>query len=620
MAVVMAFAVVGLSQASLAQEGSTSTETPENQPKPTGESVEKLQVTGSLIRRIDMEGPSQVIIIDREQIENSGFNEVGSLLRTSTVSPFGSDSDRANLKGLGSARTLVLINGQRVPAGGDSFESGTNVNVVPLAAVERIEILKEGASSTYGSDALAGVVNIITRKNFSGRIAAGRVSVPSQPGGATLRASAAYGGQSDKGSLLTSLQFITNTPIKASDRNYLQDINDDYFFSSNYTDDTGNVRPAPGCTTLDNSGRCAELLASEAVTETGYDFSAYVNYKYEMDSQMEIFSDLILRHGISNSRNFEATISFLTIPQANVPANWDTLPGRGAGSNATIFHRIEELPKRTSTEQQTSAGWIVGAKGYFADSDWEWKASNNIHGFFTDDKDENYGLRTPITNGIIAGTYDPFGTAKDTTGFTGSPWTRTFYLINSSEFTANGELGEYFGATWSAGAGLFAQYSEYKDEREQRVLDGAYFGLGGTTGGGNRAVGAIFGELNGLFGKAVELQLSLRHDQYDDFGGTTNPRLATRWKATNNLMFRGSVGTGFQAPTLQNTYGPKIEGFIRVIDTKNCDLANNDPSNDFCQLKSYRGEQGANPDLTEETSFAYSVGTVYQPTKKIKRV
>ncbi len=600
-----------------ASQGTTSAETT-NQVGSAKSDVEKIEVTGSLIRRIDMEGPSQIIIIDREQIENSGFNEVGSLLRSSTVSPFGSSADRANLKGLGSARTLVLVNGQRLPAGGDSYSSGTDINVIPLAGVERIEILKEGASSTYGSDALAGVVNIITRENIDEIIFASKLSVPSQPGGGSLRTSIAYGDTWGKSSIMTSFQIIASDTFKASNRNYLEGINKDSRFSNNYIDltaDANTTFPFPSCTELNADGLCEEELASESVSEPGLDFSSFTSYKYKMSSELEFFSDLLLRYGRSNSRNFEAVFTGERFTGADAPpANWGTaLPNYTAGNDIQVFYRFKDLPKRKTQFDQLSAGYVFGFKGLWGDSDWEWKASNNTHYFLTDEKNSNYGLRAPMRAAIINDTYNPFdNTKRDTTGFLTDPFSRAYYIINSAQATANGELGEYLGAVWSAGFGTFFQFSEYKDERDDETLNGEILGLGGVTGGGNRFVGALFGELSGLFGNSVELQLSLRHDQYNDFGGTTNPRIASRWKINNTFMVRGSAGTGFQAPTLQDSYGPKLTGFLFVRDYLLC---NADPNSPGCNNQFYPAEQGANPDLKEETSFAYSIGTVIQPMR-----
>ena len=144
--------------------------------------VEKIEVTGSNIKRVDAERPAPVQIITREDIERSGQTTVGEVLRNLPINSAASYDDNftgsfargsagVSLRGLGQRATLTLINGRRMASLGfaqnlqDTF---VDLNSIPLAAIERIEILKDGASAIYGSDAIAGVVNIILRKDFRG--------------------------------------------------------------------------------------------------------------------------------------------------------------------------------------------------------------------------------------------------------------------------------------------------------------------------------------------------------------------------------------------------------------------------------------------------------------------
>jgi outer membrane receptor for ferrienterochelin and colicin len=130
-------------------------------------------VTGSRIRRKDLTTPAPVTVITREQMVTSGRVSLGDFLQTlpeqgnatnTQVNNGGNGATRIALRGLGPARTLVLVNGRRFVAGGNGADSSVDLNSIPASAVERIEVLKDGASSVYGSDAIAGVVNIITRK------------------------------------------------------------------------------------------------------------------------------------------------------------------------------------------------------------------------------------------------------------------------------------------------------------------------------------------------------------------------------------------------------------------------------------------------------------------------
>ena len=143
--------------------------------------MEAVMVTGSHIKRAQISGVGPVTVIDADAIERSGAISVENILQRMPASAGfagnqtnaywadnGYGTTQVNLRGLGINRTLVLLNGRRVVNGGTGANSSVDLNVIPVALIERIEILKDGASAIYGADAVAGVVNIITKKNFNG--------------------------------------------------------------------------------------------------------------------------------------------------------------------------------------------------------------------------------------------------------------------------------------------------------------------------------------------------------------------------------------------------------------------------------------------------------------------
>src|SRR5690606_25759130 len=129
----------------------------------TATTLDRVEVTGSRIRQVDAETSQPILVLDRQAIEQSGRTSVADLLQTITTN--GAGSAGVDLRGLGSSRTLVLVNGRRWVS---SLGGSVDLNTIPSAMVERVEILKDGASSIYGSDAIAGVVNLITRQDFDG--------------------------------------------------------------------------------------------------------------------------------------------------------------------------------------------------------------------------------------------------------------------------------------------------------------------------------------------------------------------------------------------------------------------------------------------------------------------
>lgn len=190
---------------------------------------EVIEVTGSLVDRKTLDTPAPVTVIDREILKASGMTNVGSILQTLPAQSNGvtvaynnggDGSTRVNLRGLGTARTLVLLNGRRMVPSGLGADSSVDLNVIPLAMVERVEVLKDGASAIYGSDAIGGVVNVITRNDFKGTEATLYTGGTSHGDGYTYDASIVTGASSNKGNVVFSAGYSQQDPIFAGDRDF----------------------------------------------------------------------------------------------------------------------------------------------------------------------------------------------------------------------------------------------------------------------------------------------------------------------------------------------------------------------------------------------------------------
>ncbi len=191
--------------------------------------TEEIVVTGSRIRRKDLTTPAPVTLISREQVTASGKISIGDFLQTlpeqgnatnTSVNNSGDGSTRVSLRGLGTARTLVLVNGRRFVPGGTGADASVDLNSIPTASIERIEILKDGASALYGSDAIAGVVNIITRKGFKGTEIAGTAGLSSHGDGATYDINATTGQSGERGNVVFSGGYYQQKPVWAGDRDF----------------------------------------------------------------------------------------------------------------------------------------------------------------------------------------------------------------------------------------------------------------------------------------------------------------------------------------------------------------------------------------------------------------
>ncbi|WP_192959150.1 TonB-dependent receptor plug domain-containing protein [Shewanella sp. FDAARGOS_354] len=194
--------------------------------------VERIAVTGSRIQRTDMETSSPVTVISRAEIDASGTATVSDFVRNLSQNSFGSfreasgfgsgqsSQSTVSMRGLGSQRTLVLIDGRRMGSS-VAFGGGTqNLNVVPMAAIERIEVLRDGASAVYGSDAVAGVINIITKKEFEGVEFDADLGATQHGGAEKSNARFTFGVNGEKTNMVASVEYYNRAALYDADRDY----------------------------------------------------------------------------------------------------------------------------------------------------------------------------------------------------------------------------------------------------------------------------------------------------------------------------------------------------------------------------------------------------------------
>lgn len=251
----------------------------DEQEEEQAERVERIQVTGSRINRSAMEGALPVTTISREDIDLSGETSVADLLRGTTFNTSGSFRPQSgnaaqgtatvSLRGLGASRTLVLLDGRRLPTS-PSTGSSQDLSIVPMAAVERIEILSDGASAVYGSDAIGGVINIVTRRDFNGveaRYGQSRVSLPSE-GGDREEGSIVFGSSSDSTRVIGGVSWNNRDIIFENAYSWVQPGTSIYGNNVTETDNSGGFRAADPST-------CADTVNFRMVGATcAYNFNA----------------------------------------------------------------------------------------------------------------------------------------------------------------------------------------------------------------------------------------------------------------------------------------------------------------------------------------------------------
>ncbi len=595
---------------------------PEQASGTRNDKVETMQVTGSYIRRTDIEGPSPILVIDRQTIEQSGFNNVSDVLQRSTVSPFGGGGSTVSLKGIGSARTLVLINGQRAPSSGSSYSSGAvSTDFVPISAVERIEVLKDGASATYGSDALGGVINIITRNDIDGFAFANQYNMSTNNGSDVNRTSLAYGTQSNKSNFMTSLQVTYGQGFRSSDFDYARDLNKSFPFSTNYVNDASGLSPGPNCTELNDSGLCEEAVSPKQVTLPSYQADSVTQYSRQIMADTTFYTTLIAGYGrfqseFPNVLNTPGDTLGVAFNAAESPTSWNSLPDY-SGGDTRVFHRFDDYVN-TTTDQSYYGGLVLGTKGYWGDSDWQWDVSANNQISIAESNEDNLATVSGARNAFINNEYNPFDpSVRDTSNLGIDAFNRNTAVVHWVEAKTNGPMGRFLGFDWSNALGTSFAYFAYSDHRAADIVNDNVMLQSGVVGRGSRELYSLFTEFSGLVGKSFELQFSMRGDFYSDFGETFNPKLAARYQPTKWLTFRSSAGTGFQAPTLQDM-NAKLRGYSFLVDQTRCKdpgLGNGNPSSSECTSQTVPFFQNNNENLKEETSISVNFGTIIQPTR-----
>jgi len=401
--------------------------------------VHTTTTTGSLIDHAGVGELSPVTVVDRDRITGAGLTNLGDILQklpaqgnaVNTQNNLAGDgSTRINLRSLGTRRTLVLLNGRRVVASGLGADDSVDLGTIPLAMVERVEVLPEGAAAIYGSDAVAGVVNIITRSNVNGTEASGYTSTSQKGDGADYDLSFVTGRTSAKGNITLSAGYQKQLPVRAPDRPFsAQNFVYDYKCSAaaiaagtcvvgatsltasiatptgflDTIDDTGHKAfTPPGCTaefcTADPSrpGLFRNFVFPTATQlNDGYNF-ADLNYLITPSTHVNLFSNGSYELAHDTQAFFEASFDSRRSAQqiAEQPLITSQLGAGGIviskdsiynpfGADVTDYNRrlTEFGPRRDEQDIETSR-LVVGLKGKTPEATpvvkhWTWEASYN---------------------------------------------------------------------------------------------------------------------------------------------------------------------------------------------------------------------------------------------------
>ncbi len=649
---------------------------------------QRVEITGSAIKRLDTETALPVQVITRDEINKAGVTTAAEIIgRISATASnltdggsiaFGGFRDQmgfngANLRGLGVSSTLVLLNGRRMAnfaSPGDG--AGVDLNNIPAAAIDRVEILLDGASAIYGSDAIGGVINFITRKDFRGVDISVLASATGEGGGAGKRAATLSGGVGDLArdgfnvfgvldvqktsrlnaldrrfisdlkiperlpDLLSSATFPGNIRLSSSQRNVLQD---EGFKTNGLTvidSKTINPAAATGCNPPANLYLPDGIGGVDGCT---FDYMRNIEL-YPKTDKSSLFARGVFNLGQGHTAFAEVSLararSYYSGTPNRVDADMDVsrvpslagsalnaLPADDEDRIITVRTRLVEAGLRTSELVSTGQRLLLGTSGVLSGWDYEWGLNHSTS--TVSDRDHQGFLNEPmVLEGFADGTLNPFGPSSaaglalyDAAQIRGEV-RRAKGTMTSLDLKASRPLAKLAGGELMLAVG--AELRRERQDYHQSPALAADLILGETSQGPDadfgksRRVSALFSEISAPITRELELQGALRYEHYQVSGGALSPKLGLRYTPSREVLVRASVGAGFRAPSMSDLYRPLTEGSSATLVDPACLAA--DPSNTVTDCSDlWTTLNYSNDKLKPEKSRQFSFGVVFEPVR-----
>ncbi len=595
--------------------------------------LDRIEVTGSRIRQASLETAQPVISLSRADIQKQGFTSVADIVQNISTagSPAISRADAlasgeevggqyVDLRNLGPERTLVLIDGKRM---GISSGGYSDLASIPTSVVERIEVLTDGASAIYGSDAIAGVINIITRKNFDGAEAGAYIGQYGQGDGQKEVYNFLLGSTGERGSVTLGIEYSKEEPVYAKDREFTA-----------YPMGPFHPVPAGGAsngwsatsekgTLIDGTNRYTLNPGGDPTNINDYHVNGpadYSNPNQQMLLQTGIERRSIFANGsydITDTLRFKSDVLYThreTLQQiAGYPyqsaATGTMLSGDSyfnpLGRDVDFARRTWEMPRQTKSEL-TTYRFTGGFEGSFdiADKPWDWDVGyvyNQNNGvktstgnLFIPNAGAALGPSFMDTDGIVkcgaAGAVIegctpwnpllPYGQAGQ--GSLADPALQAFMFLpghDTSKTTTTIYSANLAGVLATLPAGDLSMAAGYEHRREQARYEpdamsqtGLSTDLAGGVTAGGYSLDEIYLEFNVPiladvpFAKELSIDVAGRYSDYSTFGDTINSKFGLKWKPIDDLLVRGTYATGFRAPTVEDLYGGTGQTFDSFTD------------------------------------------------------
>lgn len=647
------------------------------------QSIEKIEVTGSSIKRVDAETPSPVQIITVEEMKSSGFTTISDVLLSITANGQGTLSQGFNqafaggasgvsLRGLTVGATLVLIDGHRMaayPLSDDGQRAFVDISSIPFEAVERIEILKDGASAVYGSDAIAGVVNVILKKSFDGTSITAEAGNSQHGGGQSNHVSImhGFGSKDDSHNGYLSVEYRQQDPIMLSQRDGKSWTNFDWRSQGGENLNPGahnaytgalprSSTPyliAPGAPTgsaasyafLDPRCNFATLSTTGCVYNNTWaqiqpksenlnllgSYTAKLAANWELNIKASLFdsknqqvrSPLTIPYG--SFAGITAIGPGLTpqivgaIPTFTVPA---TYPGNtlGVAANVRAILPLSDWPngriidfdtKSTRAVAELSgalAGWdVMGSAGYT-----KVETTSVFNGWI------NYAgllsaLNNPADPFLLTGGNDASNRARV------SPTVSSVQssTLNFVDVRANRELMKLQGGPLSLGFGL-GYYHKDLNAADPVEAQLGQMGMNGAYAVGSDTNKSAYVEVVAPVLKTLELDAAVRTDRFRSYGNSTTPKVGFKFTPVEQFGIRGTASRGFRAPSAtENGNAGSLFSFNLIHDPVLCPTGVQTAATSVVGTCSFNPAylQGTSSNLQPEKSKSYTLGMILEPIK-----
>lgn len=569
--------------------------------------TQRVEITGSAIKRIAAEGALPVQIIKREDIERSGVTSVvellqnlavvqGGIVEGDTIGGGGGGQATVSIHNLGGDRTLVLLNGRRLigEAGG-----AVDLSMVPLSIIESVQILTDGASALYGSDAVAGVVNFITKRNSRDGNFTISASKPEKAGGEEYNAyiSKGFGDLNADGfNAVFGLSMDKRKALRADQRDFSKSgvINFQHeggtveWFNGSPSGIPGNVNVGgvPRSAYLVDNGKCPPMHVQDGPT-CYFDYASTVeafpdreranlsaSFAKKLGADHTLSVDLLLGKTMSSGKIAPPPGGVLVDP-AGPFGDYLRKVGYTASTPATVFYRAFDLGNRDSEFDRDNKALWVSLEGRFAD--WDYNASIGHQKATVEESNSGYPLGRAFGQLLRSGMWNPFVLPGNQSAaaleaakaiMISGVYDTEKSTLTTIDFRASRELFKLGGGNAALAVG--GSYAEDKVSTDPSLVAQ---GKGGPTGddtrfgdasaavaySANRKAMGVFAELVTPFAKGFEITTGLRYDNYKDIDSAVNGKVSFRYQPNASLLVRGSVGTGFRAPTLRQLYRPLQE-------------------------------------------------------------